>query len=168
MCSPLPPGVFHLRAEGTHRCQCCRFPQRNQRYRTITPAPAVRRCCTVLASPLSTLTRDHLKCIILKTPCVLPSGHLLDSFARAALWDSGLDYLHGTGHGVGCFLNVHEGPCGISYKTFADEPLEAGMIVSDGTSLSAGGCLDTTRVPLRCVSHIPRRVRYQHVVTETI
>lgn len=65
-----------------------------------------------------------------------PSGHLLDSFARAALWDSGLDYLHGTGHGVGCFLNVHEGPCGISYKTFADEPLEAGMIVSDGMNLS--------------------------------
>ncbi|XP_056384950.1 xaa-Pro aminopeptidase 1 isoform X2 [Hyla sarda] len=58
-------------------------------------------------------------------------GHLLDSFARAALWESGLDYLHGTGHGVGSFLNVHEGPCGISYKTFADEPLEAGMILSD-------------------------------------
>lgn len=63
-----------------------------------------------------------------------PPGHLLDSFARSALWESGLDYLHGTGHGVGCFLNVHEGPCGISYKTFADEPLEAGMIVSDGTA----------------------------------
>lgn len=60
------------------------------------------------------------------------SGHLLDSFARSALWESGLDYLHGTGHGVGSFLNVHEGPCGISYKTFADEPLEAGMILSDG------------------------------------
>lgn len=60
------------------------------------------------------------------------SGHLLDSFARSALWDSGLDYLHGTGHGVGSFLNVHEGPCGISYKTFSDEPLEAGMIVTDG------------------------------------
>uniref|UniRef100_A0A4W3K521 Xaa-Pro aminopeptidase 1 n=1 Tax=Callorhinchus milii TaxID=7868 RepID=A0A4W3K521_CALMI len=58
-------------------------------------------------------------------------GHLLDSFARAALWDCGLDYLHGTGHGVGAFLNVHEGPCGISYKTFADEPLEAGMILSN-------------------------------------
>ncbi|NWQ74600.1 XPP1 aminopeptidase, partial [Columbina picui] len=58
-------------------------------------------------------------------------GHLLDSFARSALWGCGLDYLHGTGHGVGSFLNVHEGPCGISYKTFADEPLEAGMIVSD-------------------------------------
>lgn len=40
--------------------------------------------------------------------------------------------MHGTGHGVGSFLNVHEGPCGISYKTFSDEPLEAGMIVTDG------------------------------------
>lgn len=70
-------------------------------------------------------------------------GHLLDSFARAALWDSGLDYLHGTGHGVGCFLNVHEGPCGISYKTFADEPLEAGMILSDG--------VDTFLISLVCM-----------------
>ena len=73
------------------------------------------------------------------SPCVPSSGHLLDSFARAALWDSGLDYLHGTGHGVGCFLNVHEGPCGISYKTFADEPLEAGMIVSDGMAEGRAG-----------------------------
>uniref|UniRef100_A0A9J7XR25 Xaa-Pro aminopeptidase 1 n=1 Tax=Cyprinus carpio carpio TaxID=630221 RepID=A0A9J7XR25_CYPCA len=75
-----------------------------------------------------------LKGHIAVSAAVFPNGtkgHLLDSFARASLWDSGLDYLHGTGHGVGCFLNVHEGPCGISYKTFADEPLEAGMIVSD-------------------------------------
>ncbi|KAI7791471.1 xaa-Pro aminopeptidase 1 isoform X1 [Triplophysa rosa] len=75
-----------------------------------------------------------LKGHIAVSAAVFPNGtkgHLLDSFARAALWESGLDYLHGTGHGVGCFLNVHEGPCGISYKTFADEPLEAGMIVSD-------------------------------------
>uniref|UniRef100_A0A3Q3BMN5 X-prolyl aminopeptidase (aminopeptidase P) 1, soluble n=1 Tax=Kryptolebias marmoratus TaxID=37003 RepID=A0A3Q3BMN5_KRYMA len=75
-----------------------------------------------------------LKGHIAVSAAVFPNGtkgHLLDSFARAALWEAGLDYLHGTGHGVGCFLNVHEGPCGISYKTFADEPLEAGMIVSD-------------------------------------
>uniref|UniRef100_A0A6Q2YL93 Xaa-Pro aminopeptidase 1 n=1 Tax=Esox lucius TaxID=8010 RepID=A0A6Q2YL93_ESOLU len=75
-----------------------------------------------------------LKGHIAVSAAVFPNGtkgHLLDSFARQALWESGLDYLHGTGHGVGCFLNVHEGPCGISYKTFADEPLEAGMIVSD-------------------------------------
>ncbi|EMP39774.1 Xaa-Pro aminopeptidase 1 [Chelonia mydas] len=75
-----------------------------------------------------------LKGHIAVSAAVFPNGtkgHLLDSFARSALWDCGLDYLHGTGHGVGCFLNVHEGPCGISYKTFADEPLEAGMIISD-------------------------------------
>lgn len=40
---------------------------------------------------------------------VLFSGHMLDVLARTALWDAGLDYLHGTGHGVGAFLNVHEG-----------------------------------------------------------
>lgn len=82
---------------------------------------------------------DPLGQVVINMP-VSPSGHLLDSFARAALWDSGLDYLHGTGHGVGCFLNVHEGPCGISYKTFADEPLEAGMIVSDGMTASSHLC----------------------------
>jgi len=37
------------------------------------------------------------------------TGHRLDAFARKALWDVGLDYQHGTGHGVGAFLNVHEG-----------------------------------------------------------
>ncbi|XP_041369026.1 xaa-Pro aminopeptidase 1-like [Gigantopelta aegis] len=59
-------------------------------------------------------------------------GHNLDSLARTALWDVGLEYLHGTGHGVGSFLNVHEGPCGISPKVSAGEiPLEAGMILSD-------------------------------------
>jgi Xaa-Pro aminopeptidase len=44
----------------------------------------------------------------------------------------GLDYLHGTGHGVGSFLNVHEGPCGISYRVNAKDPgLQEGMILSD-------------------------------------
>ena len=37
------------------------------------------------------------------------TGHCLDTLARKALWEAGLDYLHGTGHGVGCYLNVHEG-----------------------------------------------------------
>lgn len=40
---------------------------------------------------------------------LLVSGHRLDTLARMALWDVGLDYLHGTGHGIGSFLNVHEG-----------------------------------------------------------
>lgn len=37
-------------------------------------------------------------------------GFMIDSFARRHLWDAGLDYQHGTGHGVGAALNVHEGP----------------------------------------------------------
>ena len=36
-------------------------------------------------------------------------GHMLDTFARSALWEVGLNYNHGTGHGVGSYLNVHEG-----------------------------------------------------------
>jgi Xaa-Pro aminopeptidase len=53
----------------------------------------------------------------------------LDAFARRALWDGGLDYDHGTGHGVGSYLSVHEGPQGISKRGMAE--LEAGMIVSN-------------------------------------
>ncbi len=57
------------------------------------------------------------------------SGTQLDSFARAALWQAGLDYDHGTGHGVGAFLSVHEGPQRIS--KVASVALEPGMILSN-------------------------------------
>jgi Xaa-Pro aminopeptidase len=57
------------------------------------------------------------------------SGAQLDSFARAALWQAGLDYDHGTGHGVGSFLSVHEGPARIS--KLGTVPLEPGMILSN-------------------------------------
>jgi Xaa-Pro aminopeptidase len=53
----------------------------------------------------------------------------IDAFARRALWDSGLDYGHGTGHGVGSFLSVHEGPQSISRNGMTE--LEPGMIVSN-------------------------------------
>jgi len=53
----------------------------------------------------------------------------LDPFARRALWQAGLDYGHGTGHGIGSFLSVHEGPQSISRNIAA--ALEAGMIVSN-------------------------------------
>ena len=59
-------------------------------------------------------------------------GHCVDSLARQYLWQVGLDYLHGTGHGVGSFLNVHEGPCGISWRVYPNDPgLQVGMILSD-------------------------------------
>ncbi|XP_065649618.1 xaa-Pro aminopeptidase 1 isoform X2 [Hydra vulgaris] len=58
-------------------------------------------------------------------------GHILDVIARKSLWDCGLDFPHGTGHGVGAFLNVHEGPIGISPRNSDDPPLENGMFVTD-------------------------------------
>ena len=61
------------------------------------------------------------------------SGVSLDILARQPLWDMGADYNHGTGHGVGYFLNVHEGPQRIIYKTGKEKPagMMAGMITSD-------------------------------------
>lgn len=62
-------------------------------------------------------------------------GSQLDTLARQYLWAAGLDYAHGTGHGVGAFLAVHEGPQRIAPggSGFAggDEPLQAGMILSN-------------------------------------
>lgn len=58
------------------------------------------------------------------------SGHALDVLARAALWMAGLDYAHGTGHGVGVYLGVHEGPQRIA-NVPNTVPLEPGMIVSN-------------------------------------
>ena len=58
-------------------------------------------------------------------------GERLDTLARQPLWQVGLDYLHGTGHGVGMFLNVHEGPCGIGTKIREDGGLTPGMILSN-------------------------------------
>jgi Xaa-Pro aminopeptidase len=57
-------------------------------------------------------------------------GAHLDAFARRALWQVGLDYDHGTGHGVGSYLSVHEGPVSIS-RLARPVPVAAGMILSD-------------------------------------
>jgi Xaa-Pro aminopeptidase len=62
-------------------------------------------------------------------------GSQLDTLARQYLWQAGLDYAHGTGHGVGAYLAVHEGPQRIapagSSQSGGDEPLRAGMILSN-------------------------------------
>ena len=58
-------------------------------------------------------------------------GGQLDILARQYLWAQGLDYAHGTGHGVGSFLSVHEGPQRIATFGGGDEPLQAGMILSN-------------------------------------
>jgi Xaa-Pro aminopeptidase len=58
------------------------------------------------------------------------TGAALDAFARRPLWEAGLDYDHGTGHGVGSYLSVHEGPQSISKRNIT-QPLKPGMICSN-------------------------------------
>ena len=63
------------------------------------------------------------------------TGTVLDYLARQPLWEIGVDYNHGTGHGVGFLLNVHEGPNSFSYKLMQGRPLpcvmEEGMVTSN-------------------------------------
>ncbi|KAL2412749.1 putative Xaa-Pro aminopeptidase P [Exophiala dermatitidis] len=60
------------------------------------------------------------------------TGFAIDAFARQHLWREGLDYRHGTGHGVGSFLNVHEGPIGIGTRAaYSEVSLSIGNVVSD-------------------------------------
>ena len=76
--------------------------------------------------------------LVLKGLIALSSAHfprgtrspMLDAIARAPLWAAGMDYGHGTGHGVGYFLNVHEGPQSISPSAMPEPQtaMEAGMI----------------------------------------
>lgn len=78
--------------------------------------------------------------IALATAC-FPAGVAgphLDAFARRALWDAGLDYDHGTGHGVGSFLSVHEGPAAFS-RAARIVPLREGMILSNEPGFYAAG-----------------------------
>ncbi|KAI0253354.1 Creatinase/aminopeptidase [Lactifluus subvellereus] len=68
------------------------------------------------------------------------SGYNIDTWARRYLWRDGLDYRHGTGHGVGHFLNVHEGPQGIGTRiAYNSTPLRAGMTVSNEPGYYADG-----------------------------
>mgnify|MGYP002521654477 FL=1 len=65
-------------------------------------------------------------------------GTQLDILAKQFLWCSCENYMHGTGHGVGCRLNVHEGPCNISSRLL-NVPLETGMVVSDEPGVYKAG-----------------------------
>lgn len=97
---------------------------------------------TFVLGPLTQEMRHHytmvlrgnldLAAAIFKKGC---GGLNLDVLARMPFWEEGLDYNHGTGHGVGYLLNVHEGPQNIRYRlvggTSKDAPMEPGMITSD-------------------------------------
>jgi Xaa-Pro aminopeptidase len=74
--------------------------------------------------------QGHIRLARVRFPQGVTGGRL-DVLARLALWDVGLDYNHGTGHGVGSFLNVHEGPRTISSAKDTGLPIEPGNIFSN-------------------------------------
>lgn len=73
--------------------------------------------------------KGHIKLELAKFPDGA-AGTQIDALARECLWREGLNYLHGTGHGVGSYLNVHEGPHQIRME-WKPTPLRAGMTVTD-------------------------------------
>ena len=91
-----------------------------------------------VGTPCAAQKRDFtlvLKGLIALSSAQFPRGTkspMLDALARAPIWAAGLDYGHGTGHGVGFFLNVHEGPQSISATTMPEPhtAMEPGMITS--------------------------------------
>ena len=81
--------------------------------------------------------KGHIRLARAKFPANA-SGTQLDILAREAMWREGLNYLHGTGHGVGSYLNVHEGPHQIRME-YKPEPLRAGMTVTNEPGLYLAG-----------------------------
>lgn len=98
--------------------------------------------------PLGPLTPEerHVYTLVLKGHiqlelCKFPDGACgtqLDCLAREAMWRDGMNFLHGTGHGVGSYLNVHEGPHQIRQEYWG-APLRAGMTVTDEPGLYLAG-----------------------------
>ena len=95
--------------------------------RTIWTGPGVPPL--ELRERFTRVLKGHIAIATLVFPQGLTGAHL-DGFARGALWRVGLDYDHGTGHGVGSYLSVHEGPVSLS-RAARPVPLAAGMILSN-------------------------------------
>lgn len=97
-----------------------------------------------LGEPTEAMMKDYtrvLKGTISLAKCKFPAGargSQLDILARKALWDAGINYLHGTGHGIGHCLNVHEGPQSIRMEE-NPTPLKPGMVISDEPAMYRTG-----------------------------
>ena len=95
----------------------------------ITRTFAVGEPSSEMRQRFTLVLKGHLALSRVRFP-VGTTGSALDALARAALWSYGLDYDHGTGHGVGSYLGVHEGPQGI-YKRPSTVALQPGMVLSN-------------------------------------
>lgn len=104
--------------------------------RTIWTGPAAPPA--EISERFTRVLAGHIALATLRFPEGMP-GPFLDPIARRPLWQAGLDYDHGTGHGVGSFLSVHEGPAGIS-RHAQSVALQPGMVLSNepGFYLSGG------------------------------
>ncbi|MXX21800.1 MAG: aminopeptidase P family protein [Rhodospirillales bacterium] len=106
----------------------------------VTRTVAVGRPEPQMRDRFTRVLKGHIALATARFPVGTPGGQL-DILARAPLWEAGLSYDHGTGHGVGSFLNVHEGPQSISFRIdrtgpptvskSALVPLTAGMVISN-------------------------------------
>ena len=107
----------------------------------ITRTFALGPTTAAMREAFTRVLQGHIDLAMIKFPKGT-SGAQLDVLARAALWRNEQDYGHGTGHGVGYFLNVHEGPMGISQQPKsprAQEPLRPGMVLSNEPGYYAEG-----------------------------
>lgn len=94
----------------------------------ITRTIAVGRPTKEMRTRLTQVLKGHIAIATARFP-VGTRGIDLDPFARHALWQAGVDYDHGTGHGIGSYLSVHEGPQSISKRGMQE--LHPGMIISN-------------------------------------
>ena len=95
----------------------------------VTRTVAVGKPSPEMRDRFTRVLKGHIALALARFPKGT-TGTQLDGFARRGLWQAGLDYDHGTGHGVGSYLGVHEGPQRIS-KAPSTQPLLPGMIVSN-------------------------------------
>jgi Xaa-Pro aminopeptidase len=94
----------------------------------ITRTIAIGKPTAEMRERFTLVLKGHIAISRLRFPKDTTGAHL-DAFARLALWQKGLDFDHGTGHGVGSYLSVHEGPQNLSRRSHV--PFEPGMIVSN-------------------------------------
>ncbi|MGE0828149.1 MAG: M24B family metallopeptidase, partial [Hyphomonadaceae bacterium] len=95
----------------------------------VTRTIAIGRPTPEMKDRFTRVLKGHIALARVRFPAGT-TGHQLDALARMALWEAGLDYDHGTGHGVGSYLGVHEGPQRIA-KMVNAQALAPGMIISN-------------------------------------
>ena len=117
---PLSPGSLYLIDSGGQ------YPDGTT---DITRTAPIGEPTQEMRDRFTRVLKGHIALALMKFPKGT-TGHQLDAIARKPLWDVGLDYDHGTGHGVGSFLGVHEGPQRIA-KAANDQALQPGMILSN-------------------------------------